>query len=71
MNIITDIFAALVSIVNGFVSVLVAGFDGIIQIFYDASPEGGGLTVLGVLLLIGLGMGLVYFVFRFIRGLIG
>lgn len=70
MGIITDIFAGLVAIVNGFISVLVAGFNGIIEIFYDSGAD-GGLTVLGVLLLIGLGMGLVYFVFRFIRGLIG
>lgn len=69
MGIITEIFAALVAIVNGFVSVLVAGFNGIIEIFYDSGES--TLTVLGVLLLIGLGMGLVYFVFRFIRGLIG
>lgn len=71
MGIITDIFAALVAIVNGFISVLVAGFNGIIQIFYDTTGDSGTLTVMGVLLLIGLGMGLVFFVFKFIRGLIG
>lgn len=70
MGIISQIFQALVDIVQGFISVLVAGFNGIIEIFYT-SGEDGGLTVMGVLLLIGLGMGLVFFVFKFIRGLIG
>lgn len=69
MAIITELFAALTSIVTGFISVLVAGFNGIITIFWTTGAD-GGLTVMGVLLLIGLGMGLVFFVFKFIKSLI-
>jgi hypothetical protein len=41
-------------------------FEGVLEIFYDET----GFTVLGILLLLGLAMSLVFFALRYIRSLI-
>lgn len=64
---VAQLWSIIMQVITGFLGALVAGFNGITEIFYDATD---GFTVIGQLLLIGLGMGIVYFAFRFIRGLI-
>ena len=49
-----------------FISVIVSGFTSIMPVFY---AEEGGFTLLGTLLLISAGVGLVYWLFYFIRSL--
>lgn len=63
---ITEFWTTVTSVVSGFINALVGAFSGITDIFYAEE----GFTVIGQLLLIGLGMGLVYFAFKFIRSLI-
>lgn len=64
---VTELWTIISEVLTGFITALVSAFNGITEIFYDATE---GFTFLGQLLLIGLGMGIVYFAFRFIRNLI-
>lgn len=59
MGIITSIFEAISSVVEGFLGVLTSLFSGIIDLFWT-SGEGGGLTILGILLIIGVATPLVF-----------
>jgi len=73
MDIIQVIFEVIRSAVTSFVSTLTSAISGITELFYVA-PSGtettGHMTFLGVLLLIAAGVGLVYWAFRLIKGLI-
>lgn len=64
---VTDLWSIISEVLTGFITALVSAFNGITAVFYDATK---GFTVIGQLLLIGLGMGIVYFAFKFIRNLI-
>lgn len=63
---IAELWTIILQVITGFISALVGAFNGITTLFYD----GESFTVIGQLLLIALGMGIVYFAFRFIRSLI-
>lgn len=65
---VAKIFETITSVITQFVNSLSSALNGVIDIFY---VEETGLTVLGTLLLISLGMGIVYWGFRLIRNLIG
>lgn len=56
--------------ITGMLSWLTSIFTGITKLFYDSSAEGGGFTFLGMLMLFGLAVGLIYFGINFIRRLI-
>ena len=64
---VAELWSIISEVLTGFITALVSAFDGITAVFYDATD---GFTVIGQLLLIGLGMGIVYFAFKFIRNLI-
>lgn len=64
---IAEFWDLVVQIVTGFLSALTSAFTGIVELFY---VDESGFTVIGQLLLVALGMGIVYFAFRFIRSLI-
>jgi len=64
---VTELWNIISEVLTGFITALVSAFTGITEIFY---VDEAGFTVIGQLLLIGLGMGIVYFAFRFIRSLI-
>lgn len=64
---ISQFWNAIMEVITGFTSALIGAFSNITELFYN---EESGFTVIGQLLLIGLGMGIVYFAFRFIRALI-
>lgn len=64
---IVQFWETVVEVITGFTNALINAFSNMTQLFYE--PE-TGFTVVGQLLLIGLGMGIVYFAFRFIRSLI-
>lgn len=69
MNIISDIFTAVGQAITAFTTNLSSAVSGITSMFYT-SGENGGLTFLGLLLCIALGVGLVYWAFRLIKSLI-
>ena len=69
-NPVTEIFDTLGDIITGAIGIfqsLFADGTGIISIFYATAT---GLTFMGVLLLLGLGMGLVRFAFGWVKSLI-
>lgn len=67
---ISDIFTAVGQAVTGFSGVLASGISSVTSMFYDTSGTTPQLTVLGTLLLIAVGVGIVYFAFRLIKGLV-
>lgn len=69
MDFITTMFETLQQIVTAVGSLIGNVFESVVNLIYDSS-EGGGLTVVGVLLLIGVAVGLFFFVFRWVRSLI-
>ena len=70
MDFITTMFETLQQIVTAVGSLIGNVFESVVNLIYDSSAENGGLTVVGVLLLIGVAVGLFFFVFRWVRGLI-
>lgn len=64
---IAKFWEAVVEVITGFTNALIGAFSNLTELFYNDEK---GFTVVGQLLLIGLGMGIVYFAFRFIRALI-
>lgn len=69
MNIISDIFTSVGQAITGFSTALASSVSSVTSMFYTTG-ENGGLTFLGVLLCVAMGVGLVYWAFRVIRGLI-
>lgn len=63
---IAELWTIISQVITGFVSALVSATSGITELFYKEET----FTVVGQLLLITVGMGIVYFVFRFILSLI-
>lgn len=66
---IADIFSAIGQAITGFTTALTNAVNGVVPMFYT-SGENGGLTVLGNLLLIAVGVAVVYWCFRLIRNLV-
>lgn len=64
---IEAIFTAIGNAVTNFAGVLGNGFTSLISIFYNSE---NGLTPVGLLLLIGAGIGIVYWAFAMVRSLI-
>lgn len=59
MGIITSIFEAIGSVVTGFLDVLSNLFNGVLELFYNTG-ESGGLTTLGIILIVGVATPLVF-----------
>lgn len=68
-NVISDIFSAVGQAITGFSTALASSVSSVTSMFYTSGTD-HGLTFLGVLLCIALGVGLVYWAFRVIRSLI-
>ncbi len=68
MGIITDIIAVVGAWITGVLDWIASAVEGVVSVFYDG--ETSKLTLVGVLLLFGLAMSLVFFAFRFIMGLV-
>lgn len=67
VNIIDDIFEKVTSIVEKVGSLFVSLFESAVSIFYNDET---GLTIIGVLSLIGIGFSLLMWAFNFIRSLL-
>lgn len=63
-----QIFTTIGQTVTSFAGVIGNGFEGIISLFWNQADS--VMTPLGMLMLIGTGMGLVYWAFKLVRGLI-
>lgn len=72
MSIVQTIFEVIGQAVTSFVTTLASAVNGITSLFYVEATEGNPahMTFLGVLLLIAAGVGLVYWAFRLIKGLV-
>jgi len=66
-SLVSDIFAAIGESVTGGATALTSAISSITAMFY---ASGTGLTFLGTLSLIAVGMGLLYWGFGLVRGLI-
>lgn len=64
---VSAIFTEVSNAITAFTSALSNAVGGVTSMFYDTTD---GLTVLGSLLLIAVGVGIVYWAFRLIKGLI-
>lgn len=67
---VAAIFQSIGDAITSFAGILGNGFTAMLQIFYDSNATNPGLTPVGVLSLIGVGVGLVYWAFRLVRRLI-
>lgn len=70
MDFVTTMFDVLQDIVTAVGSLIGSVFDSVVNLIYTSDGETGSLTVVGVLLLIGIAVGLFFFVFRWVRSLI-
>lgn len=67
MEIVTSIFEVVSAAINNFITALSSAIGSVTEIFYSSES---GFTFVGVMLLIAVGIGIVYWAFRFIRGLV-
>lgn len=63
---IAEIFKVLTDAVTGFTGTISSLFNGVVALFWD----GTNITFIGGMSLLGIGIGLFYFGFKFIRNLI-
>lgn len=68
MDIITSFVSAAAELVTDFTTILVNAASGIGSVLYDA--EGKTLTIVGAAMAFALAVGVVYLLFRMVRGLI-
>ncbi|MEM0174152.1 MAG: hypothetical protein QXI16_06585 [Sulfolobaceae archaeon] len=64
MSIIQEVITTITSWVTGFMGAILDVIEGLVPVFYN---EEGGLTVLGVLGLMGISIGLVRFGINFVQ----
>jgi len=69
---IAAIFSAIGDIVTAFLDVLGDGVTGVTVLIWDPTLNtgAGGLTTFGLFLLIGFGVGIVYWAFALVKGLV-
>lgn len=65
------IFGVISDTVTSFVSALTSAVNGLLPLIYDSTANSGAgeITFVGTCLLIAVGMGIVYWVFRLLRGI--
>lgn len=64
MSIVSEVINTITQWVTGFMSAILDVIEGLVPVFYD---ETAGLTVLGVLGLMGISIGLVRFGINFVQ----
>lgn len=67
-NIVSDFFAKIGEVIQGLLGNLTTAMQGVVALFWSAE---NGFTIFGVLLLIAVGGGLVWFAFGLIRSFLG
>lgn len=70
MSFVTELFTLISDVFTGFFGVIETGLGSVVGLFWDATS---GLSMVGTLMLVGLGVGLVWtlisFVTRLVRGI--
>ena len=67
MSIVSEIFEVIGNAVTGFMSAITSALSGVTAIFWNDEK---GLTFIGTLMLLGLGIALVYFAISFVTRLV-
>lgn len=72
LSIVNDIFTEISSVISGWISILADMFQQVVEIFWTSPTEGagGGLTFIGILTIVSLGIGLVSMGFSYIQRLV-
>lgn len=68
-GLVSDIFEVIADAITNFATALGSAITSVTSMFYTTG-ENAGLTFLGTLILIVVGVGLVYWAFRLIKGLL-
>ena len=66
---ISDLFAQVTAAISAFLGSLGTAFTSVTQLFWVTEGTSQGPTFLGLLVLIGVGVGIVYGCYRIIKGL--
>lgn len=66
---VSNVFQVIGDVVTSFVNTLISGVNALIPLIYDTSGTTPQFTFVGTMLLIAVGMGIVYWIFRLLRGL--
>lgn len=68
---VSDIFGVINSVITAFGSTLSTAFNAVTALFWTpgSGSDAGSFTFLGILVLIGVGVGLIYLGYRVIKGL--
>lgn len=67
MTFVAELFSLISEVFTGFFGILSTGLTSVVGLFWDATS---GLTMVGTLMLVGLGIGLVWTLISFITGLV-
>lgn len=67
MNLVTSLFELIGDALSGFFDVINTGITSVVGLFYNSTT---GFTLIGTLMLIGVGVGLVWTLIRFVTGLV-
>lgn len=65
---VSEIFGTIGDVITNLIANLTSALNGVTALFWNATDN--KLTILGILSVIAVGAGVVYFVFRLIRGLL-
>ena len=66
---VQNLFQVISDTITAFIGALSSGISSVSQIVYDTSGTTPQVTFVGTLLLMAIGFGVVYWIFRLIRGL--
>jgi len=67
MDFVTELFSLISDVFTGFFGIINTGLISVVGLFWDSTT---GLTMIGTLMLVGLGIGLVWTLISFITGLV-
>ena len=70
---IAEMFEVIGQAITSFITALGSALSGVTSLFYTPAGTGetsGSFTVLGILMLVAVGVGIVYWAFRLIRSLV-
>ena len=65
---VVKIFDTIGEVVTNYVTILITMFQNVVGIFWDG--EANTMTLVGILLLIGIGIGIVKWAFNFVTNLV-
>lgn len=65
---VAEIFETIGDVITNLITNLSSALNGVTALFWDSTNS--TLTILGILSVIAVGAGVVYFVFRLVRGLL-